>query len=174
LLDEAQMAIGLDFFQLGSLVVSPDAQLMAYSTDTTGAERFTLRVRNLRSGAELEDSVELTLGSAVWSADSQGFFYTLINESWRPYVVKYHRLGSDEATDATVYEELDPGFFVGISLTQSRRFVVVSTADHVTSEMHLIPTDEPLTPARLISPRQVNRAYSPTIPIPTSASRLPT
>jgi len=159
LLDEAQMAIGLDFFQLGSLVVSPDAQLMAYSTDTTGAERFTLRVRNLRSGAELEDSVELTLGSAVWSADSQGFFYTLINESWRPYVVKYHRLGSDEATDATVYEELDPGFFVGISLTQSRRFVVVSTADHVTSEMHLIPTDEPLTPARLISPRQVNRAY---------------
>ncbi|HWZ92839.1 MAG TPA: S9 family peptidase [Polyangiaceae bacterium] len=159
LLDEAALAKGVEYFQLGSLDVSPNAKLMAYATDTTGSERLTMRVRDLASLAELPDVIEETQGGAVWSADSAGFFYTLVNENWRPYVVKYHRLGSDPATDPTVYEESDTGFFVSVGLTQSRNFVVISTADHVTSEHYLIPAHAPLEPPRLISKRQVNRMY---------------
>ncbi len=159
LLDEVSLASGLDYFQLAALEVSPDGDLMAYATDTNGSERFTLRVRDLRTGTELPDVIELTQGSPVWSSDSQGFFYTLVNENWRPYVVKYHRLGSAAESDVVVYEESDTGFFVGVSSTQSRRFIVVSTADHVTSENYLIPADAPLTPPQLVAPRQLNRAY---------------
>jgi oligopeptidase B len=159
LLDESALAKGLEYFQLGSLDVSPDGRLMAYATDTTGSERLTLRVRDLTRGSELSDVIEETQGSAVWSADGQGFFYTLVNENWRPYVVKYHRLGADPKDDRTVYEEHDTGFFVSVGLTQSRAFVVVSTADHVTSENYLIPSHAPESAPRLVSARQVNRMY---------------
>jgi oligopeptidase B len=159
LLDEAVLASGLEYFQLGSLDVSPNGQLMAFATDTSGSERLTLRVRDLAHGVELPDVIEETQGGAVWSADGQGFFYTLVNENWRPYVVKYHRLGSDPKTDAAIYEETDTGFFVSVGLTQSRNFVVISTADHVTSENYLIPSRAPHEAPRLVSARQVNRMY---------------
>ncbi|HTA88915.1 MAG TPA: S9 family peptidase [Polyangiaceae bacterium] len=159
LLDEAALARTLEYFQLGSLDVSPDGQLMAYATDSNGSERFTMRVRDLTRGTELPDVIEETQGGAVWSADGAGFFYTLVNDNWRPYVVKYHRLGSDPATDPAVYEETDTGFFVSVGQTQSRNFVLISTADHVTSENYLIPAAAPLSPPRLVSARQVNRMY---------------
>ncbi|HEX3777433.1 MAG TPA: S9 family peptidase [Polyangiaceae bacterium] len=159
LLDETALAKDLEYFQLGSLEVSPNAELMAYSTDTNGSERFTMRVRDLKTGVELSDRIEETQGGAVWSADSAGFFYTLVNENWRPYVVKYHRLGQDPARDAVIYEEADGGFFVSVGRTQSRNFVVISTADHVTSENYLIPSREPLEKPLLVSARQTNRMY---------------
>jgi len=157
LLDEAALAGTLEYFALGSLDVSPNGKLMAYATDTSGSERFTMRVRDLTTGTELPDVIEETQGSAVWSADGAGFFYTLVNDNWRPYIVKYHRLGADPATDAAIYEETDTGFFVGVGLTQSRKFVVVSTADHVTSENYLIPSHAPLTPPLLVSDVDVRR-----------------
>ena len=73
--------------------------------------------------------------------------------------MKYHRLGQDPATDVAIYEESDTGFFVSVGLTQSRSFVVLSTADHVTSEHYLIPSSAPLETPRLVSKRQVNRVY---------------
>ena len=159
LLDENELAKGLDYFALGSLEVSPNDRLMAYSTDTDGGERFTLRVRDLTTGELLPDEIEETQGGAVWNADSSGFFYTLVNENWRPYVVKYHQLGADPAADPVIYEESDSGFFVGVGQTQSRAFIVISAADHVTSENYLIPANAPLSAPRLVSARQTNRMY---------------
>lgn len=160
MLDEPALAAGLEYFKLGAIEVSPDAALLAYAADTNGSERFTIRVRELATGAERPDVIPEASPGVVWSADGQGFFYTLVNENWRPYVVKYHRLGTDPATDTVIYEEPDSGFFVGVGMTQSERFVVVSSADHVTSEVRLIPADQPLSPPLLVSPRQTGREYA--------------
>ncbi|MEX6723288.1 S9 family peptidase [Parapedomonas caeni] len=160
MLDEPALAAGLEYFKLGAIEVSPDGGLLAYAADTNGSERFTIRVRDLASGAERPDVIPEASPAVVWSADGQGFFYTLVNENWRPYVVKYHRLGADPATDAVIYEEPDSGFFVGVGMTQSERFVVISSADHVTSEVRLIPADQPLSPPLLVSPRQTGREYA--------------
>ena len=43
LLDENVLAEGHDYFALGNLAVSPDHRWLAYSTDTTGGERYTMR-----------------------------------------------------------------------------------------------------------------------------------
>jgi len=159
LLSEPQLAEGLEYFRLGTLEVSPNGRLMAYSADTNGSERFTLKVRDLDARADLDVEIPGTIGDVVWDAASEGFFYTLVNENWRPYVVKYHRLGTPVAQDAVVYEEADGGFFIDISHTQSRRFLVVSTADHVTSEVRLVPLADPLAKPLLVSPRQTGREY---------------
>ena len=160
ILDEPTLAKGLEYFRLGALAVSNGGQLMAYSTDTNGSERFRLVVKDLGSGELLEDAIENTIGSPVWAADDSAFLYTVVDENWRPYQVRRHRLGEPAAEDAIVYEESDPGFFVGISASASKQHVIIHTADHVTSEAYLIAADDLDAKPRLVAPRRAGHEYS--------------
>ncbi|MEB3210208.1 MAG: oligopeptidase B, partial [Leptolyngbyaceae bacterium] len=47
LLDNNQLAEGHEFFSLGDYEVSPNHQLLAYSTDTNGSEKYTLFLKDL-------------------------------------------------------------------------------------------------------------------------------
>ena len=49
-LDENELADGLEYFSLGGLALSPDQALLAYSFDDDGGERHTLRFRDLATG----------------------------------------------------------------------------------------------------------------------------
>ena len=159
ILDEPAHARDVDYFRLGALAVSNNARLMAYSTDTTGAERFSLRVKDLSTGEIIGEAIENTSGNPVWSADDRSFFYTVVDDNWRPYQVRRHVLGTSPSEDAVVYEERDPGFFVAVSATSSKRYVVISTGDHVTSEAYLIPADAPGSELRLVSARRTDHYY---------------
>ena len=57
LLDSNAEADGHDFFALGAALVSLDANLLAYSVDTVGDERYTLRFKDLRTGEKLPDEI---------------------------------------------------------------------------------------------------------------------
>ena len=160
ILDEPALAEGTDYFRLGALSVSNDGRLMAYSTDLTGAERFTLRVKALDTGELLGEIIENTSGSPVWSADDGSFFYTVVDENWRPYQVRRHVLGMPVEDDTIIYEEHDPGFFVGVSSTSSERYVVISSGDHVTAEVYLVPADAPASDPRLVAARRKEHDYT--------------
>lgn len=160
LIDEPAEAEGRDYFRLGAMEASPDARLIAWSADDDGSERFKLRVRDLATGADTEFVTKDAIGRIVWAADSNSFAYTEVNDNWRSYRARLHRLGTDPATDITLYEESDPGFSVGVGLTQDRSHIIVSTGDHDTSEIRLIPAATPDAEPLIISPRQVKRQYS--------------
>ena len=66
LLDLDALAEGHEFFSLGGSSVSPDGTLLAYSTDTTGAERFTLRFLDLTTHQLLADVIEDTAYGVAW------------------------------------------------------------------------------------------------------------
>nr|WP_184015977.1 S9 family peptidase [Sphingobium boeckii] len=160
LFDEPKEAGDKDYFSLGILEVSPDDLLMAWALDDDGAERYTLKVREIASGRELETVSTVVNGDVVWAADSKSFFYTEVNDNWRSYRVLLHTLGTDPATDKVIYEEADEGFQVGIGDTQDEQWIVISTGDNQTSEMRVIPASDPLAEPIVIAPRQVKRLYS--------------
>ena len=58
LLDENVLAGDSPYFALGGFAISPSHDLLAYSTDYSGGERYTLRFRDLRTGEDLPDTVE--------------------------------------------------------------------------------------------------------------------
>ena len=160
ILDEPALASATEYFLLGAFAVSNNGRLLAYSTDTTGAERFTLRVKDLADGELLADVVEDTQGDPVWTADDSAFFYTVVDEQWRPYQVRLHTLGVPAADDPVIYEEQDAGFFVSVSRTASRQHVVIATGDHVTSETRLVPAGDPGRTPTLVSPRRAEHDYT--------------
>ena len=139
--------------------VSNDGSLLAYSADTNGSERYTIVVKNLDNGELLEVEIENTTGGAVWSADDTSFFYTVVDENWRPWQVRLHVLGEPVEQDSVIYEEADSGFFVGLGLTSSREYVVISASDHVTSEVRILPASDPGIEAVLVSPRRTGHQY---------------
>ena len=84
----------------------------------------------------------------------------MIDENHRPYQVRRHRVGDGaDDDDPVVYEESDPGFFVGLDKSESGRFVAISAHDHTTSEVHLIEADRPETPPRLVAARERGVEY---------------
>ncbi|HET8611750.1 MAG TPA: S9 family peptidase, partial [Sphingomonas sp.] len=159
-LDEAKEAEGLDYFRLGALAVSPDGRLAAWSADSSGAERFTLKIRDLASGEDIETVSAVVNGAVVWSAGSDAIAYTEVNDNWRTFRARLHRLGADPAAAATLYEETeDAGFNVGLSRTQDRRWIVIGAGDHETSEVRLVPAADPGARPLLVSPRKAKRQY---------------
>jgi len=159
LLDEPARAKDGDFYRLGGFSVSPDHRLVAFSEDRNGSERFTMRVKDLETGRMRAEEIEETLGPAVWAADSSGFAYVLVDESWRPYVARFHVLGTPVEKDVTLYEESDPGFFVDVDRTQSRAFIVISTGDNITTEVRLLPASDPAAEPVLVAERRQGHEY---------------
>lgn len=159
LLDENALAEGHEQFSLGTVAISPDARLLAYSTDTDGAERYTLRIRDLSTGEDLPDAIPGILGRVIWSADSSALVYTPVDENWRSKVAMLHRLGSETAADVELYREAEEGMEIGIDQTQSRRFLMISAGDNVSNEVRLVPLADLSADPMLVSPRVTNRLY---------------
>ncbi|MBB4738392.1 oligopeptidase B [Actinoplanes octamycinicus] len=159
LLDGNLLAEGKDFFALGTFDVSPDGNWLAYSTDFDGDERFTLRVKDLRSGEVLADEIPDAFYGSAWSADGSVLFYITVDEAWRPDRVHRHVIGRPAAEDVVVHHETDERFWVGVELTRSEKFIVIDAQSKITSEVRVIPADDPGAAPVVIAERQQGVEY---------------
>ncbi|WP_420846452.1 S9 family peptidase [Micromonospora terminaliae] len=160
LLDGNQLAEGHDFFALGAFDVSPDGRWLAYSTDFSGDERFTLRIKDLQTGEALPDEVPDTFYGTAWSSDASTLFYVTVDDAWRPNRVWRHTVGTPSSEDGVVHQEDDERFWVGVELTRSERFVVIDIHSKVTSEVRVIPAANPTGEPAIIAPRRQGVEYA--------------
>ena len=159
--DEPAAASGKDYFRLGALQVSPDGRYAATLVDDDGSERFKLRIRDLASGADIETVTEVGIGNIEWTACSDAILFTEVNENWRSYRARLHRLGAPVAEDVTLYEEEDdPGFSVSVARSQDRSLLFVSTGDNSSTEVRFLPAADPAAQPVLIAPRKERLIYS--------------
>jgi oligopeptidase B len=104
------------------------------------------------TGENLKDVIPGTLSGIVWSSDSKGVVYGLANENWRTDNAWYHRLGEELTAAKLLYKEQDIGFGVGVGLTAQEDWIVIATGDNVTSEVRLVPANNP-TATPIMIPR---------------------
>ncbi|MGN6271134.1 MAG: S9 family peptidase [Sphingomonas sp.] len=159
LLDEPALAEGKEYFRLGAFSVSNNGRYLAYAIDDNGSERFTIRVKDLETGEHLPEVIPGMLSEIVWTADDSGFLYGLANAQWRTDNARLHRLGTPIEDDVELYHEDDDGYRVGVSETQSRKWIIIATGDHVTSEVRLVPADDPTADPILVAARKEGREY---------------
>ncbi|MEV0298867.1 S9 family peptidase [Nocardia sp. NPDC050710] len=159
LLDSNVLAEGNDFFSLGAFSVSHDGNLLAYSVDTVGDERYTLRFKDLRTGELLADEIAGAAAGATWSLDGTHVFYQTVDESWRPDTVWRHRLGATEA-DVKVFHEPDERYWVSIGATRSEKYLMIWVGSKITTEGWVLESDDPEGEFRVILPRREGVEYS--------------
>lgn len=159
LLDENELATTADYFRLGIFEISPNQQLLAYSTDTSGAERYTLVVKDLASGELLSDAVPNTFYSVEWANDNQTLFYTTQNEAWRSDKVLRHALGTEASEDVLVFHEPDELFNVYLYKTRDEEYLVITSGSMETTEQHYLNADTPEATPTMLAPRQRGWRY---------------
>jgi oligopeptidase B len=109
ILDENKLAKNQKYFSLGEFEISTDHRYMAYSIDTTGAEKYTLFIKDLSTGVLLDERIE-AVSDFEWAEDSpeseaRYLFYTVEEHPHPPRRVFRHRLADQVSTDQLIYEE---------------------------------------------------------------------
>ncbi|MDQ1595822.1 MAG: oligopeptidase, partial [Arthrobacter pascens] len=153
LLDCNVEAEGKPFFSVGGSAVTVDGNLYAYAVDNSGDERFTLRIKDLRTGELLPDIIENTFYGVSFSPDGTRVFYTVVDDSWRPYQVKAHVLGTPVTEDEVIYQEDDVAMWLGFEISSDRRHLVLGIGCSEYSETRLLRFDDPSATLTTVIPR---------------------
>jgi oligopeptidase B len=159
LLDENLLAEGHEYFAVGSLAISPDHRWLAYSTDTTGGERYTMRFTDLESYQQSPESLDDTSYGVAWANDNATIFYVRVDEAMRPHQLWRHQVGTDPDSDVLIYEEPDDHYYLGVGRTKDDRFILMSLDSKVTSEVRALRADDPLGSFSIIEPRRQGVEY---------------
>jgi oligopeptidase B len=159
LLDSNAEAEGHDFFALGAAMVSLDANLLAYSVDTVGDERYTLRFKDLRTGENFSDEIVDIAAGATWAADNRTIYYLTLDAAHRPDKVWRYRLGSGEPSEL-VYHEADERFWLGVGLTRSEAYVFIASGSSITSEFRYADSADSHAQFTVVLPRREGVEYS--------------
>ncbi|GAA4872397.1 S9 family peptidase [Serinicoccus chungangensis] len=159
LLDGNAEAQGEEFFSLGAFDVTAAGDRLAYAVDTTGDERFDLRIKDLTSGEVVDDAVRGIGYGTAWSADGGHLFYVRVDDAWRPHQVWRHRVGAPAEEDVLVHQEDDERFWMGVGTSRDDRHVIIWLGSKNTSEVRLVDAEEPTGEVRVVAPREEGVEY---------------
>ena len=159
LLDGNELAAGQGFFALGALRPSRDWRWLAYSTDFSGDERFTLRIKDLAGGQTLPDEIPGAYYGCAWSLDGSALFYLTVDDAWRAHRVWRHRVGTPAGQDVIVFQEDDERFHVSLGQTRSEHYLVIRSASVLTSEVWLLDAAQPEGELAVVTPRRQGVDY---------------
>jgi oligopeptidase B len=159
LLDVNELAEHESFMALGTMVISDDGNLLAYSCDNRGFRQYKLYVKDLRTGEVLKQHVD-RVGSVVWAADNKTLFYTVEDEEQkRQFQFFRHNIEKPFTEAELVYEEKDERFNIGAGRTRDDKYIILESSSHTTTEEKILPADEPRGTWRLIEPRREEIEY---------------
>jgi oligopeptidase B len=159
LLDQNELAGEKNFCRIGSFAISPDTTKLAYSVDTDGTEICTLYVKDLTSGELLPEIIPNTYGNVYghtgveWACDGKSFFYVTRDAALRPYRIYRHILGSDPAEDALLYEEKDETYFLWLTQSRSKAYILAYLHSTTTDEWIYLPNDGMTNEFKIFQPR---------------------
>ncbi len=160
LLDVNVLAAGHDYYQVGGMSVSPDAQWLAYGIDTVSRRQYTIHIKNLQTGEVLPDAIPNTSASAAWASDNKTFFYTAKNPvTLREERILRHVTGTDVRTDKEVFNEKDETFSIDVARSKSGKYIMIQSQSTVSSEYRILDAAKPDGAFQIFEPRKRDHLY---------------
>lgn len=160
LFDVNEMAKGQEYFNLGGINVSPNNELVVFGIDNVGRRIYTLQIKNLITGAVLDDKIENTTGSSVWAADNKTIFYTKKNPiTLREESIYKHVIGTDSSEDELVFFEKDETFSLYVTKSKSQKYIMIVSNSTVSTEYQLLDASTPQAEFKIFQKRQRDLEY---------------
>jgi len=160
LLNVNELAGDQAFYSVAETEVSSGQDLLAFAFDNVGRRIYTLRFRNLRTGEFLDDEIPDVTGNIAWAEDNVTLFYAKHDpETLRSFRIYRHRIGTDPANDALVFEETDDTFSCYVSKTKSRKYVVIHSVHTLSAEARYIDAKSPEGEFTIFLPRRRDHEY---------------
>jgi len=153
LLDVNELAKGHDYFSVGTVAVSRNNAILAYSEDTVSRRLYTIKLRNIDTGEYYSDTISETSGGIVWANDNTHFFYVKKDpQTLLGYQVYRHKIGTTQADDVLVYEEDDDTFYTYLGKSKDDDVIYVFHSNTDMTGTTLIDANAPTKPTRIFLP----------------------
>ncbi|MBT8303191.1 MAG: S9 family peptidase, partial [Bacteroidia bacterium] len=160
LFDCNELAKGHSYFKLVGLSISPDNEKIAFGIDTVSRRKYTIQVKNLKTGKLYEEEMLNTTGGSSWANDNKTLFYTRKDErTLRSDKIYKHKLGHDSSKDVVVYHEKDETFGTYIFKTKSKKYLVIGSFSTLSNEYRILDADSPDGNFKLFHKRERNLEY---------------
>ncbi|MDP9958502.1 S9 family peptidase [Chryseobacterium lathyri] len=160
IVDVNVLAEGETYFEVGSVAVSPNNELVSFSSDNVSRRIYTINFKNLVTGEIFPDQILNTTGKAVWANDNEHVFYIRKDESLRAFQVYRHKLGTDASEDVLIFHEEDDTFDVNVFKTKSMQYIFIASSSTISDEHRFIPSDNVFAEWKIIQPRIDDLEYS--------------
>ncbi len=159
LLDTRELAKNYDYYAAGFPTPSPNDKLVAFSENTTGSSKATLKFKDLVTGEMLQDSV-LNASGFTW-IDNKSFIYTEQEKKTnRSYIAKIHVLNTPQKEDKVIFKEKDVKFSIGVYKNKMNDMILINSSSGITSETYFFRINETIPSLKLIYPREQGINYS--------------
>lgn len=97
---------------LARVSVSPQARFVAYALSDNGSDWVRVRIRDIRTGHDLEETLHgIKFSNISWLPDESGFYYSRYPDTPggepddnRSVAIYFHRLGSSQRSDRRIYD----------------------------------------------------------------------
>ncbi len=159
LLDQNERAAAYKFHSVRGLRVSPDNQYVLFGEDTLSRRIYTIYFKNIASGEYLKDAIPNTSANAVWANDNKTIFYTVKDETLRPYKVYRHRLGTDVSEDELVFHEKDDTYNTYVFRSNSDKYIIIGSYSTLSTEFRFLDADHPNETFQVFHPRERGLEY---------------
>ena len=161
LIDGPERAKKHEYWSLGDLDVSPNNEILGFSEDTLSRRIYTIRFKDIKTNKLLKDELKNTSGGITWANDNKTVFYSKQDPiTLRSHQIWRHSLGTSQKDDVLIYEEKDETFNVGVSITKSKKYLVIASSQTLSDEYRILEADNPLGNFRLFQPRERNLEYN--------------
>jgi oligopeptidase B len=160
MLDVNQLAEGYNYYSAVGINVSPNNNILAYGVDTVSRRQYTIYFKDLTTGELLDTKISTTTGSVAWANDNKTVFYTVIDNSLRPYRIYRHSLNETNAkNDVMVYEEKDETFRAFTYKSKSKAYIYFGSGSTMSTEFSYLDANDPFGKIRIIQPRERGLEY---------------
>jgi oligopeptidase B len=161
LLDVNQLAHGYTYYSAVGLNVSTNNNILAYGVDTVSRRQYTIYFKDLTTGQLLDTKISNTTGFAVWANDNKTVFYSVKDESLRPYKIFRHSItDKGSASDEQIYEEKDETFTAFVSKSKSNALLFIGSSSTMSDECHYLDANTPYSKLQVIQTRERGLEYS--------------
>ena len=161
LLDVNKLALKHAYYNVGSISVSPNNRILAYSFDTLSRRLYSIKFFDLKTKKHFKETIKNTTGSITWANDNKTIFYSKKEDkTLRVNKIYRHQLSSDIKNDILVFEEKDEHFSTGIYKTKSQEYLIIASRSTLTSEMRFLNANTPNEEFQLFTKREKNHEYS--------------
>ncbi|KJD32945.1 protease 2 [Tamlana nanhaiensis] len=149
------------YFNLGSISISPDNTMAAFSTDTVSRRQYNIQIKNLVTGEILDDKILNTTGRATWANNNKTLFYTRKDEvTLRSHKIYKHKLGENVADDQEVFYETDETYNTFVYKTKSKKYIIIGSSSTLTTEYRILNADTPDGEFKIFQERTQELEYS--------------
>ncbi len=157
ILDINLLAKDHQFFNIGSIAISPCNSYIAYTYETSGDEKYKLVAIEISSGKKLDwFNAENISSDIIWSNNSEMIFGCYLNKEHRPY-----QLAAFTNSDSKlIYEEKEAHIVLHIGKSSDKKYLFMNRSDHDANELYYYCLSGKSDILKLLIPLEKNKKYN--------------